>query len=115
MMRCQLNPYSPRTRNTHSEMVKAASHAAKAMPPPAAKLSRSPPLPTHVAISTITDTPAATFNRCSAPDRSARFQANNGPMPATIISGVISGTNTALKYGAPTDSFPNPSASAISG
>ena len=36
----------------------------------------------------------------------AFFQRINGPTPITNTSGNIKGTNTALKYGGPTEIFP---------
>ena len=47
--------------------------------------------------------------------RLACFQRATGPKPISITSGTISGTNTVLKYGGPTDSLPKPSESMNSG
>src|SRR5262249_40375357 len=47
--------------------------------------------------------------------RLARFQRASGPTPMRNSAGVISGTNTASKYGGPTEILPAPSASSASG
>ena len=43
------------------------------------------------------------------------FQRNIIPMPTATASGAISGMNTALKYGGPTEILPSPNASMMSG
>src|SRR4051794_6296988 len=57
----------------------------------------------------------ATHSRCSAPSRSPRFQAINGPTPTAISIGTIIGAKLRLKNGKPTDSFGPPMASRNSG
>src|SRR2546427_7817765 len=47
--------------------------------------------------------------------RLVRFQRASGPTPIRNSAGAISGTNTASKYGGPTEILPAPSASSTSG
>src|SRR5271169_2191343 len=53
--------------------------------------------------------------RCHMSGTLACFQRAIGPMPISSTMGTISGTNTVLKYGGPTESLPMPSASMNSG
>jgi hypothetical protein len=59
--------------------------------------------------------PSAHFRRTKMSGRLSPFQRTSGPTPIRNKAGAISGTNTALKYGGPTDSLPMPSASMNSG
>src|SRR4030095_6986177 len=63
----------------------------------------------------ITLTTNAHLRRVASSGKLAFFQRAIGPMPIKNIAGAISGTNTRLKYGGPTESFPIPSASTMSG
>ena len=47
----------------------------------------------------------ATIIRCAAPSRSPRFHASVEPIGIARNSGTASGTNVALKKGAPTEIF----------
>src|SRR5215471_2028747 len=57
----------------------------------------------------------AHFKRTASSGSLARFQRAIGPTPIRNIAGAISGTNTVLKYGGPTESLPRLSASINSG
>ena len=59
--------------------------------------------------------PAIAVSRCTKAPKSARFHDSIGPTAMATTMGVISGKNTELKKGGPTDTLPISSASAISG
>ena len=64
---------------------------------------------------TTSATPSAQRSRVHRSGSRVDFQRASGPMPIRNTSGAISGTNTASKYGGPTEILPRPSASRNSG
>ncbi len=60
-------------------------------------------------------TPSAHLSRDARSGSSAFFQRAMGPMPIRKTSGAMIGTNTASKYGGPTEILPRLSASRNSG
>src|SRR3981189_2635598 len=60
-------------------------------------------------------TPSAQRSSTASSGRLVRFQRASGPTPIRNSAGAISGTNTASKYGGPTEILPTPSASSSSG
>src|SRR5205807_10000072 len=60
-------------------------------------------------------TPSAQRSSTASSGRLVRFQRASGPTPIRKRAGAISGTNTASKYGGPTEILPTPSASSTSG
>src|SRR5207244_1295973 len=59
--------------------------------------------------------PNAHLRRVARSGNDALRHAASGPIPIRNTSGAISGTNTASKYGGPTEILPRPSASRNSG
>ena len=68
---------------------------------------------TRSALTTLTA--RAQRRRCQRSGSFASFQRASGPTPIRKTSGAITGTNTASKYGGPTDILPSDSASRKSG
>src|SRR5471030_3273807 len=60
-------------------------------------------------------TARAQRNRTASSGRLACFQRASGAIPIRNNAGAISGTNTASKYGGPTEILPKPNASSTSG
>src|ERR1700710_450774 len=90
-----------------------AHHTASSMPN--ATIGFHPPASHGNATADATLTSAAQHKRAAISGNRAAFHFAIGPMPIRNIAGVINGTNTASKYGAPTEIFPRPSTSSTSG
>ena len=110
-MRCGQLPLTLRSLSRSATSVLAPTQAASRMP---SALIIEPPA--------ANDTPAAStlasnahFSRRARSGTLASRQRANGPTPIRNTAGAISGTNTASKYGGPTEILPSDSASSSSG
>ena len=106
-------PRVARTRSKTPNTTAVAIHVANANP----KATGQDQRPNAIGVATpITNaTAAGMYNRLSMALILADFQLATGPTAINNSAGTISGTKTALKYGGPTESLPNPNASIKSG